>query len=872
MKITKYQLKNGLKVLLVPSHKSPVISTQMWVRTGSADEKKGEEGISHFIEHLVFKGTRSFKVGEIASTIEGAGGELNAYTSFDQTVFYVTISKAFSEVALKAISEMMGHPTFDPVEIDNEREVVVEEIKRGLDSLGRKASQNLFSTTYKKHPYGIPVIGYEKNIRKWSAKKIKSYFQARYVPRNMFLLVTGDFTIPEMKKAVEKYFSQAVDFKVDKRKRPKEPKATKPKISVQKSEFKQSILYLGWRVPSVLHKDTPALDVLAMLLGQGDSSRLVKKMRIDKPLVNSTGSSVFSPQDEGLFLVSAGYNKDNLTEILKETAQVLLDFFKTGISQEEFSRIIRSIESEQFYSLETVDGMSRTFGNSEFLTGTPNYLKTYLKQVQNLKPEDLRRVAIKYLNPKSIIAAVTTDADEKSVKKNLGIWVKEFTKQFDISVKQKAKPVKVKKSKSWSLKIGSQTSKIETIKNKNGDELILRYSNETPSISVRMALLGGSRIENESHAGLTELMSRALLSATENYSEEELLAKVEGLAASLGPVSGKNSFGISSEFLKPVEGEMAEMFEEVIQRPLFPQEVIDRERTIQLEQIKNRQDNPGAICSKIFAKAIFGDHPYGREQIGEPQTISNLTRQDILDQWHANLSAPKMTMTVCGQFDEKLWKKVFQHLSDFRFKNLKKSSSAPKLEMKDLNKDIFLYESSKKEQSHMIYGFPGLTLFDDERYVLEVMQSVLAGQGGRLFLELRDKASLAYTVSPMKMEGLERGFFGAYIGCSPDKVKQARDMMLVEFQKLVTEPVPALELERAKNYLIGRHDIELQKTSTLCAAFTYDGLYGIPVDETFQYPEKIQAVTSDKIQKLAKKIFGQNHVISLVGPTNPFAA
>src|ERR1700722_15947273 len=139
MKTTKIQLKNGLKVILTESHKSPVVSVQMWVRTGSADEKKKEEGISHFIEHLVFKGTRKFKVGEIASIIEGAGGELNAYTSFDQTVFYVTISKAFETVGLDVISEMMGFPKFEAGEIDNERGVVIEEIKRSNDSPHRQA-------------------------------------------------------------------------------------------------------------------------------------------------------------------------------------------------------------------------------------------------------------------------------------------------------------------------------------------------------------------------------------------------------------------------------------------------------------------------------------------------------------------------------------------------------------------------------------------------------------------------------------------------------------------------------------------------------------------------------------------------------------
>ncbi|RYZ87153.1 MAG: insulinase family protein, partial [Proteobacteria bacterium] len=209
----KYQLKNGLKVLLLESHKSPVISVQMWVKTGSADEKKGEEGISHFIEHLVFKGTRKYKVGEIASLVEASGGELNAYTSFDQTVFYVTISKQFADVGLDVISEMMGFPTFDATEIDNEREVVIEEIKRGQDSLSRAGSQLMFSTVFKGHPYSVPVIGYDKNVRKFSAKKIADFFHSRYVPRNMFLVISGDFETKDMQKKVEQYFADFKDYK-----------------------------------------------------------------------------------------------------------------------------------------------------------------------------------------------------------------------------------------------------------------------------------------------------------------------------------------------------------------------------------------------------------------------------------------------------------------------------------------------------------------------------------------------------------------------------------------------------------------------------------------------------------------------------------
>lgn len=232
----KYQLKNGLNVILTESHKSPVVSVQMWVRTGSADEKKGEEGISHFIEHLVFKGTRKFGVGEIASTIEGSGGELNAYTSFDQTVFYVTISKEFSDTGLLAIAEMMGFPTFDSKEIDNEREVVIEEIKRGQDSLSRAASELLFKTNFTKHPYGIPVIGYDKNIRALKAKKIVEFYHSRYAPRNMFLVVTGNFETTEMKKKIDKLFGEFKDYKIKKVSRLKEPIQKKSRLSGEKAK------------------------------------------------------------------------------------------------------------------------------------------------------------------------------------------------------------------------------------------------------------------------------------------------------------------------------------------------------------------------------------------------------------------------------------------------------------------------------------------------------------------------------------------------------------------------------------------------------------------------------------------------------------
>ena len=175
-----------------------------------------------------------------------------------------------------------------------------------------------------------------------------------------------------------------------------------------------------------------------------------------------------------------------------------------------------------------------------------------------------------------------------------------------------------------------------------------------------------------------------------------------------------------------------------------------------------------------------------------------------------------------------------------------------------------------KQQSHLVLGYPGLQIKDPARYVLQVMQAILAGQGGRLFLELRDKASLAYSVSPMRMEGLEAGYFGAYIGCSPEKAGTAIKMMLIEFDKLQNVKVGAEELARAQRYLIGKHDIELQKNSNITSAILFDHIYGIDFLETYHFTERIRAVTTEQIMALAQKIFSQPSVTSLVGPQAPW--
>jgi zinc protease len=860
-----YKLKNGLKVLLVESKKSPVVSVQMWVRTGSADEKGAEAGLSHFIEHLVFKGTDKYNVGEIASIVEGSGGELNAYTSFDQTVFYVTISSKFTDIALDCISQMMGHPKFDPTEIDNEREVVIEEIKRGEDSPGRKASQLLFSTVYKKHPYGIPVIGYAKNIKSVSAKKIQNYFNSRYVPENMFLIVAGDFENKDIKKKIEEKFADFKKFKVKKIKRTSEPKQTRPRLKFEKVDFQETKLQLAWPVPNIKHKDTAALDVLALILGQGDSSRLVKALRLEKALVNSIGASAFSPKDAGIFGISANMHHDNLKEALEKIANEIWSIQEFGITKSELEKAILNLENEQFYGIETVDGLSRQYGSLEFYFEDPSYFKKYIRQVRSLTVKDIQKTAKKYLKPETLTACGVAPVEPREVEAALKKW--NYLKQENITVmapiedKSQAK-VKFKHHKlNWGPQ--AKKSKVEKLKFKNGLTALLYQSSEAPVVSARIACLGGLREETAKDNGLTELTSRCWSTATDTFNEEQIARIMDENATYLGAFSGRNTIGLNGGCLSSHQELLAALLEDAFLNAKFEDEIVEREKQIMLQQIISKKDNPAQVCVTQFMEKIFMKHPYALDMMGTEESLKGIASSDLAKYHKRLINAKNAVAAVSGNFDRKFWVKALEFLDS-------KMGPAPALESQFKvhypKEQIQTFTKLQREQSHLILGYPGLNLHDERRYVLQVMQSILAGQGGRLFIELRDKKSLAYSVSPLRMEGIDAGYFAVYIGCSPEKVSTALKMMKEELDKLAKSPVGEQELERAKRYIIGKHDIEIQRASSVGTAVLFDDIYGIDFNEIFLANEKIKKVTSADIQALAKSLFEQPEVISLVGP------
>ena len=298
-----HTLSNGLQVVLLEDHSAPVVALQTWVRYGSADEDLDVAGIAHVFEHMLFKGTTRFPHGEIAALIEGAGGTVNAWTSYDETVYHVTMASRFWETGFDVLSDAILHSLFTPTDLDHEKEVVYEEFRRGKDNPDREIGERLFALTFTTHPYRRPVIGFEETFTRITAEDMRRVFHTWYVPNNMVVVAVGDFDTDVLWRAVEKRFGAIETRPLPPRPRPDEPSQAAPRVVVVPFQAELARIEIG--LPSVEATDprVPALDLLSDLLGSGYNSALYTALKRRRDLAHDVYAFNYTPRDKGVFLL-----------------------------------------------------------------------------------------------------------------------------------------------------------------------------------------------------------------------------------------------------------------------------------------------------------------------------------------------------------------------------------------------------------------------------------------------------------------------------------------------------------------------------------------------------------------------------------------
>jgi zinc protease len=865
-------LPNGLTVLIQENHFAPVVSLSVWVRVGSADESDDEAGLAHVHEHMIFKGTPRRPVGAIAREVEAAGGDINAYTSFDDTVYYITMAARYFETGLDVLADAVRNATFDGAELEKELEVILEEVKRSNDTPSSKLSTELFKTAYRTHPFRRPIIGYEETIRGFTREKVLGFKGRFYVPENLIVVVAGDVGEADALARVTDAFAGMPAAKLARPARPAEPEQDDVRAFFLYEPVNEAYLDLALHVPGLRHPDAPALDLLGVVLGSGESSRLYRNVKAGKEVVHAVWSYAYTPLDPGIFLIGATLEAANAVSAVGATLAEAAALREPVVSADELEKAKRIVEADFVFERETVQGQARRLGFFETI-GDLDFEAHYLERVRRVTPADLARVARAYVRPENLTigilasrAAKGTFAEADVVDAARRAFATDRAPIAAVADAPTGVPVPAPRSAgSEQVVAREQREGVTRFLLKNGVRVLFRKNASVPLVSMRAIFLGGTRFETEATQGVSHFVAEMLTKGTRTLSAEDFARRVEAVGGSVKGFAGRNSFGATADFLARDFSAGIALLADAVRSPAFDEDEVSRKRDDILFQISRREDELTRYVFDLFSAELYRRHPYRFPTLGSAGAISAMDRDALLD-YHDRYARPdNLVLAVVGDLaeDEALAEAIA------RFGDLSGATRSPgDVPREDAATAVRRREVRReKEQAHLMLGFLGATLSDPDRHALEVLNTVLAGQGGRLFLKLRDEMHLAYSVTSFTAEGVDPGYVCVYIGTSPANVETAVENILVELDRVRTQDVPDEEIARAKRYMIGTYEVELQTNSAQAANFGFAETYGLGFAEFKRYPEKIEAVTVGKVRAAALRFLRTDaYTLAIVRP------
>ena len=857
--VEQFEHASGLSVLFRPNDAAPVVAFQMWVRVGSGDESEREAGLAHVHEHMLFKGTASRGVGEIARDIESVGGSINAWTSFDQTVYHIVVPSRFAEQGLDVLLDAVANSAFDAEELERELEVIQEEILRSEDIPRRSLSRMLFETAYLEHPYGRPVIGTNESVAAFTRDDILSFYRRWYQPRNMNLVVVGDVGREQVDEAIDRHFgSRRDEGPVQRSARVTEPAQTELRVATEFRDIQDGHLAIAFHVQDLAHEDTPALELLAILLGQGESSILFENVQRREGLTNEIYSYLYSPAEPGIFMVGGSFSQQDgpdaalgvIDAIVGEVARLS----HAELSAQDLRRARTILESDTIYQRQTAEGVAQRLGYFETVAGSSGFESRFLELASTVTPADLRAAAEEYLRPENCTVALLLPEESSAVIADEEVSTRVAAAFAGAAASVQAPP------------LSPDSEGVIRHEFPNGMVAIIQPDSTAPLFSLRAAVMGGLLAEDPSTNGSSNLIAHMLTSGTSSRTASSIALEIDGLAASMSGFSGRNTLGLRMTALSRDFSEALEIFADALLHSSFPHEELERTRREILAEIAAQRDNLGGSAFRLFSQHAYAGHPYERSVLGTADSVGSLDQAELLEIYRRTLQPSRMVISIVGDVDPAAVIATLGRLLEDTSPAAPRTVEPSEVSPREPNL-VELGEHRDRQQTHIVLGFATEPLDGEYRYAFDLLSAILGGQGGRLFVELRDRQSLAYSVNAYASAGLAAGSFAFYIATSPTKVEQALDGIRNEIQRLAEDGVTEEEVERAKRFLIGRRDIGLQRLSARAGYFTFDELYGRGYSHGYGYADRVNAVTADQIREAVRRYLDPELAIQvIVGP------
>ncbi len=823
-------LPNGFQLILKEDHSAPVVNAQIWCRAGSIDEGRWlGAGLSHVLEHMLFKGTSTRPGARIDQEVQSAGGYMNAYTSFDRTVYWINVPNTGTRVAIDILCDIVQNATLPEDELVKELDVIRREMDMGQDDPGRRSGKRLFETAYVRSPYRYPVIGIPDIFNRITRSDLLAYYSEKYAPNNCFLVVVGDFQPSEVLDQVTQAFAGSGARAVPPGPVIPEPPQTAPREVVEEAPVELCHFHLAWHIPDVRHEDAPALEVLATLAGHGRSSRLYREVRDRAALVHSISAWTYSPGHEGLFGVSGTCDGPKLAEA-RAAILAELDRMKTErVTGDELSKALKQFTAGALASRKTMEGQAEDLGSNWMRAHDLGFSERFLEAIRRLTPADLESVAQRYL----------TEANRTVY----GL------------VPEGQAPRKVSSSTALS------ENPVRLTRLSNGLRLLVKEDHRLPFVEFRLALHGGLLSESESDSGIGTLLCRMLSKGTHHRSAEQLAAAIEGLGASLEPFAGNHSMGLTGEFLREDFATGLDLLTDILLNPALRPEALERERAAQLASIRGQRDHLLKCAFNALRRGLFGARGYGLDLAGTETSVNALTPA-VLGAFHRRWITPEnAVLAVYGDIQSDAAIEAIQA----SLGSWSGAAATPDLTGGTSIHQTRHLETRDKEQAVIALGFPATTFDNPDRYALELLQEACSDMGSRLFLRIRDKLGLAYYVGASHFIGRRPGYFAFYCGTAPQHCEQVEAELREQAEQLRIGGLTPEELKRAKSKVIGQRKIARQDLGHQAMTAALDELYGLGYQHGETDDARFERITLEDIAAVAGRyLVADRSVVSIV--------
>lgn len=828
------RLKNGLTVYIIRDSRFPLVCTRLFVGTGSANETAEQAGISHVLEHMVFKGTEKRPKGQVARDVESLGGYLNAATSFDKTWFITDMPAKHWKTGMDVVKDMAFHPSLDPAELEAEKDVIVSELKGGDDTPTRRLFEDLQVAGLAHTVYGRPIIGFEKTIRAVTADDLRAYIRTWYQPQNMMLLVAGDIDPKAVLAHAEELFGDLKNDTILPEPAPVqlEGAAGGPRVEVTYGPWNKVYLGIALPAPALGDQRSIDLDVLAYALGGDGTSQFYRKYRYEKQLVDSISVGNMSLNRAGLFYMVAQLDADKVEPFWQEFTRDLAALDAGKITPDVIERARFNYEDGMDRASETLDGLTSWKATVQFELGGPQGEANVRHALAAVDSARLRQAQDLWLRPDQVRVRVL--APEKAKLPDLDAILQH---------NWPAPAVERQKAAAAAEKVGKR----EIVDLGQGRTVILQPDRTIPYVSLEILRPGGNALLKPADQGLAQLTAATLTDGCGTRDLDAMERFVAERAASLSASAGVQSFTVSLTGPARFNADYFALLGDLLHKPTFAEKDVRRQADTLKAALVRRQDNPMSFMgSKINGFLFPGGQPYGFDGLGTAENQDRFDPGDVQAFWKQQNAQPWI-LSVAGDFDRE---KVLA------FARSLPVPTAPAVDVPQptwgADKRLPL-SLPGRQQAHLLLAFHAVPLDHPDAPALMLLESVLSGQSGLLFNKLRDEQGLGYTVTAFYRSLPEAGFMAFYIGTTPRNLDVARQGFSGIIKDIKTDLLPAELLAKGLNRMEGSYYRGRQSLGARADEAASERLLGQPQDFQKRLLEKAAKVTPEQLREVARK-------------------